>query len=225
MIQERAIARKLAWTATGCAVILVGIFSLVRSQQHTEKAITPTTANVIVPAKQVEPEESVAEYGYVPNLELKDQNRKIFHMNDLRGHVWIADLIFTHCAGTCPVLTAKMAALQKDLPKEQDIRFVSVSVDPNNDSPETLSTYAKNFNADLSTWKFLTGPIHTVYKLSKEGFHLALDSAKDDQKFPITHSERFVLVDAEGKIRGYYNGTSEEELQKLKKDIAILKRS
>ena len=122
------------------------------------------------------------------------------------------------------MMTSKMASLQKSMMKTGDVRLISFSVDPTRDTPEVLEKYAKDFGADTKTWFFLTGPVSTMYTLAKNGFHLPVDSVGGDQTSPIVHSERFVLVDASGHIRGYYDGTSEEMQPKLLMDMGDLMR-
>src|SRR5206468_11373309 len=119
----------------------------------------------------------------------------------LAGKPWIADLIFTHCAGPCPVMTGKMASLQKAL-ASSDVRLVSISVDPKNDTPAVLKEYAQKFGADESRWLFLTGDEQAAYDVAR-GLLLPADPAKADA--PIIHSTKFVLIDAAGKIRKYYS--------------------
>lgn len=152
-------------------------------------------------------------YGSVPEFSLTDQNGKTVTRGDLDGKVWIADFIFTNCAGTCPMLTETMIRLQRALPKE--VHLVSFSVDPGRDTPEVLAAYAAKAETDKNRWHFLTGEKEKLYDLSIKGFKLALDDTGGTDAEPITHSTRLVLVDREGKIRGYYGGTDEEEMKKL----------
>jgi protein SCO1/2 len=159
-------------------------------------------------------------YGEVPQFSLRDQNGKTLTRNDLAGKVWVADFIFTNCAGTCPMITATMSKLQSELPNE--VHLVSFSVDPVRDTPEVLADYAAQVSADQERWHFLTGEKQTMYDLSIKGFKLALEETGGSDIEPITHSTRLVLVDQEGRIRGYYGGTDEEELKRLLADAANL---
>lgn len=166
------------------------------------------------------------DFGAVPNFSLVDQNNRPASLANYRGHIWVADLIFTHCTSICPMMTAKMFQLQQSLTDGsdlKDVRLVSFSVDPAHDLPDTLLAYSQIHHADLSRWSFLTGTVPTIYSVSKVGFHLALDSVGGEQTTPIVHSERFVLVDAAGHVRGYYDGSKEESRQQILDDIARLK--
>jgi protein SCO1/2 len=156
------------------------------------------------------------DYGRVPEFSLTERTGRTVTLQDLRGKVWIADFIFTSCAGTCPAMTAQMQKLQESLPR--DIEFVSFSVDPRRDTPDVLARYAKQFNADPVRWMFLTGERQKLYDLSIKGFKLALDDSQGTETEPITHSSRFVLIDREGRILGYYSGTDPDDLKRLSED-------
>jgi protein SCO1/2 len=169
-------------------------------------------------AKQAQPELIV--YGSVPNFSLTDRDGNTITLQDLAGKVWIADFIFTNCAGTCPVITDQMHKLQEALPKE--ISMVSFTVDPSRDTPEVLAEYARKHNAQENRWFFLTGEKDTLYNLSVKGFKLALDDTGGTEVEPITHSTRLVLVDQRGQIRGYYGGTDDEDMKRLSADAKRL---
>lgn len=158
--------------------------------------------------------EPLPAYGSVPAFSLTDQTGAEYGSDALAGYVWVADFVFTRCAGPCPRLSRHMAKLQDALGDEPRVRFVSVSVDPEYDTPERLADYAKRFGADTATWSFLTGGKKQIYGLISDGFKLAV---RDGELGPdgepgsgiITHSTRFVLVDAKGQIRGYFSGDTE----------------
>ncbi len=156
----------------------------------------------------------------VPEFELVDQTGGAFHSTDLRGKVWIANFIFTRCKATCPIQTAKLAEFQRQAQRWSDwdrVRLVSISVDPENDTPEVLAQYADSYRV-AGNWKFLTGPREAIWKLSKEGFKLAV--AEDPaEPGPITHSPRFVLVDGEGQIRGFYDSQRDDEIRQMTIDL------
>src|SRR6185369_13489554 len=132
--------------------------------------------------------------------------------------------VFTHCPGLCPMLSAQMAKVQSALVRQGiDARLVSFSVDPANDTPEALRAYGERFHADASRWLFVTGDRPALHSLISDGFHLAVaeraPSENTDGEGLITHSDRFVLVDADLQIRGYYHGTEEASVQQLLKDV------
>lgn len=150
-------------------------------------------------------------YGRVPDFTLTERSGKHVTLKDLAGKPWIADFIFTRCAGICPMMTSKMALLARELP---GARLVSFSVDPEYDSPQVLSEYAQNAGAG-EAWLFLTGARDTLNAITTE-----LHMNKIDE--PMMHSASFVLVDGAGAVRGYYDSADEEALRKLKRDYAAL---
>jgi len=140
----------------------------------------------------------------------------------LAGHVWVADFVYTRCPQFCPALTAQMARLQPRLATGDDpVRLVSFSVDPAHDTPEVLRAYADRAGAG-GDWLFVTGPRSAVATLLRDGFHVAwADNGPPED--PITHSDRFVLVDRHLRIRGYYHGTQRDDVERLARDAAALR--
>lgn len=160
------------------------------------------------------------DYSVAPDFTLTERSNRQVTRKDLAGQVWIADFIFTRCTGICPAMSSNMQKLQSQLPKE--VRLVSFSVDPDHDTPQVLSEYAKRYNADPERWLFLTGDAEAVQKLSVDGFKLALDPTAGTEAEPITHSSRFALVDREGHIRGYYGTEDPSALDRLVADAKTL---
>lgn len=162
----------------------------------------------------------VAVYGEVPAFHLVDQTGRPFTRDDMLGRLWIADFIFTRCAGQCLLMTSRMAALQERLPAAA--HFVSISVDPSWDTPERLAGYAVRAGAQESRWHFVTGSQDEIFRLSREGFRLAVEPEGGPEAEPIIHSVRFVLVDQQGRIRGYYDATEEAAVDRLLLDVQTL---
>ena len=157
----------------------------------------------------------------MPAFSLVERAGTPLTQDDLRGKVWIADFIFTRCPDVCPVLTTRMRDLQKTLEAARaDVALVSFSVDPGHDTPEALSAYATVHGA-APGWLFVTGDRDVVAGLLQNGFHVAF--ADDGPATgPITHSDRFVLVDEQLRIRGYYHGDDPEDLARLADDARHL---
>jgi len=153
------------------------------------------------------------EISSVPDMTLTDQNeRKVNLLHDLRGRVWIADFVFTSCAAQCPVITQRMVELQKALVDGglHEVRCVSISVDPERDTPEKLREYAASFKApDPANWLLLTGERSQIRDLVTKNFLLALQ--EETANSPILHSFKFALVDRNGRIRATYDVMTDEE--------------
>ena len=156
--------------------------------------------------------------GEIQNFKLLNSDGKTTTLADLKGKVWAADFIFTTCGGICPVMSANMAKLHRSYALVDDVRLVSISVNPDTDTPAVLTAYAKRYKADTSKWFFLTGVEADIQKMVVGSFKLG----KIDE--PIFHSGYFTLVDRQGNIRGYYDGTDKDKLAQLFKDIATLLR-
>src|SRR5436305_9979996 len=165
---------------------------------------------------------TVSSYGTVPEFLLVNQDGQNFGSAQLRGKIWIADFIYTTCPGPCPMISSRMSELQKPL-ERTDVHLVSFSVDPEKDTPQVLRGYADKLQADPARWDFLTGPKSAIYKLSHDGFKLAVSDGSGEQGIPV-HSTRMVLVDRHGQIRGYYDATEAEAITKLLSDTNHLLR-
>ena len=113
-------------------------------------------------------------YWQIPGFSLVERSGQRVTLADLMGKVWVATFIYTHCPDTCPFQTAEMAGLQKEFAQAKDFRLVSITTDPENDTPEVLAKYASQFNADPKRWLFLTGDKRAIYRLAQKGFHLSV---------------------------------------------------
>ena len=155
---------------------------------------------------------------------LTNQNGHAVALADLRGQVWIGDIIFTRCGGPCPKMTRKMAELQSVLPAKLQNKFVTLTTDPEFDSPAVLKKYGEKFGADFNRWTFLTGDKKEIYKLGVEG--LKLSSVEIDPKDRkavddlFIHATYFVLVDSQGRLRAVFETVGDDvDWNKIKPQI------
>jgi len=156
--------------------------------------------------------------GQVPDFELTAQDGRKFQGSSLRGHVWIADFIFTNCPGPCLRMSTLLGRVQKATAGVPDIRLVSFTIDPARDTPPELARFASKYHADPARWTFLTGPQPTLQMLSRDAFKLG------DVDGTMNHSTRFVLVDQKGQIRGYYGTTDLDPVAKVASDARRLRK-
>ena len=174
------------------------------------------------------PLEGLQAFGAVPPFSFTERDGRRISLSDLTGKVWIVNFIYTNCPDTCPVQSAQMRQIQEDFKNEKDLRLVSITVDPTHDTPEVLSEYARRFSADPTRWFFLTGDKEAIYKFAETGFRLGAVEIPHEKKpesgATHTHSPRFVLVDREAQIRGYYVSTDAEAMKRLRRDLNILLR-
>jgi protein SCO1/2 len=145
----------------------------------------------------------------IPEAGLVNEENKPVRMSDLKGSVVIYDFIFTHCAGTCPMMTATMKRLTKKIAKDAPVRFVSISVDPIRDTPQVLHDYAVYARND-PRWTFLTGDRQTILDLSMKGFKLAAGDATSAPNESVLHSVKLIVADKKGVIRDYYAATNDD---------------
>jgi len=185
-------------------------------------AVAVGIAALMVLQKRGSRTQALPVYGTVPEFSLIAEDGRTMALDDLRGRIFVVDFIFTRCAGTCPMMSRQMQVLQKEFADLTDIRLVSVTVDPEYDTPEVLRTYAHQYGASPDTWIFLTGEKSSIHRLAQQGFRLGVSDEGGTAAEPIIHSTKFVLVDRQGRIRGYYDGTEEESVKDLVKDIKVL---
>ena len=164
---------------------------------------------------------SLPEYGALPDFSLMDHERRPVSLGALAGSVWIADFIFTRCAGQCPIMSRRMAELQQAFAGVAGIRFLSFTVDPSYDTPDILAAYARRYGASDGRWRFVTGAPDAIAALARDGFRLAFGAGGTAEE-PITHSVRLVLVDPQGRIRGYYDASEKGAMERLRRDAQRL---
>lgn len=158
-------------------------------------------------------------YGLVSDFTLTDQSDHTFQSADaLKGKIWIADFMFTNCPGPCPRMSAQMRKVGESLHDLQDLRLVSFTVDPARDTPAVLAKYAEHYEAQPGVWYFLTGPRATLNALARNTFMLGnVDGT-------LQHSTRFVLIDRQSRIRGYYLTSEDDAIPRLISDARRVSR-
>lgn len=160
-------------------------------------------------------------YHTIAPFSFLSQDSTIITEEYLKGKITIVDFFFTTCPTICPIMTTNMVELQKELKEIEGIQFLSHTVDPETDTPNKLKRYAQRRNANLKNWQFVTGPKEDLYT---QGLRSYLVSTQEDALAPggFLHSSFFALVDQNLKLRGVYDGTNDEEIKKLKKDLNTL---
>jgi protein SCO1 len=162
-------------------------------------------------------------YKTVGNFAFPSQTGDTITLDSLRGKIWVADVFFSTCPGICPKLSAAMRKVQDRFKSDNDIRFVSITVDPENDSIPVLREYADRYDAIDHKWYFLTGPRDEIYRFAHQEFFF---SATEDENAEIKfiHDKTLRLVDKEGKFRGmFYDGTNPVEVDSVISHIDLLK--
>jgi protein SCO1 len=148
--------------------------------------------------------------GQMPDFALTSQDHRNVTLASLRGEVWIADVIFTRCAGQCPVMSAHLQDIQNQLPAGARIRLVSFTTDPDFDTSTVLQQYGSRFGARDGQWFFLTGSKAALRHAIVDGLKLSVlensSGQKNDAGDLFVHSQKLVVLDQDGRIRGYYDG-------------------
>lgn len=161
--------------------------------------------------------------GQLPEFSLVDQNEQVFDRESMEGKLWVSAFVFTHCRSTCPRLTAHMKGLQSRVSDVPTAHFVSVSVDPRNDTPEVIKAYMTKNELDESNWRFVTGDEDAIRHVVVDGFRVGLgdEDSKAAGAEDIMHSNSFVLVDSNARVRGYYRANN-DGIGDLERDLRAL---
>jgi len=159
---------------------------------------------------------------HIPDFQFVNQEGKTVSSKDLKGTIYVADFFFSRCQGICKDMSSQLVRVQEEFKENNKVKIVSFTVDPKFDTVEVLKEYAKFYRAIPGKWNLLTGSKDSIYKLAgPNGFYLNAQEIKDvDNDF--IHDNHFVLVDKEGRIRGYYDGTDKKEVDRLIMEIGIL---
>lgn len=166
-------------------------------------------------------------FGQVADFSLTNQNAEVVSLAALRGHVWVADIIFTRCAGPCPRMTGQMKELQIALPTTSAAKLVTLTTDPEFDTPPILKKYGEHYAADLSRWNFFTGTKKEIAALAIDSLKLTAVEKKPEQRADdadlFIHSTIFVVVDKQARLRGVFQtGGEDVDWNKAKADILAL---
>lgn len=162
--------------------------------------------------------------GVVPAFTLTERSGRQVTKQDLAGKIWVADFIYTTCPGPCPLITASMVKLQAAVADDPQVQLVSFTVDPQTDTPPVLAKYADQYHADPNRWWFLTGPEKPLQDLIQKGFLQVVQDTPQDGQNKVMHSTYLALVDAEGNLRGFYDGLDNTSRADLLRDIKILEK-
>ncbi len=170
-------------------------------------------------------------FSKIPDFELTDQYGRKFVSERMQGKITVADFFFTRCGTICPKLSSELTRVQGVFRDNQEVLLLSMTIDPKHDSSEVLRTYATEYGAEKDKWFFLTGGKKEIYDLAIKGFKLPVADASEydpdieniDEMF--IHSEKLLLIDKAGYIRGIYDGTNKEDVDRLIVEISVLQES
>lgn len=218
---------KLVWTAlVALTVVACNLGGSHGTAEAAKEEPLPYIGEHDVQFRKLETGEMVTDTDYyqIPKFSFVNENGRYISQNDYAGKPFVADFFFATCKTICPIMNSQMARVQEMLRKENllnEIRFLSHTVDPEHDSLEVLKAYASKIGADTSVWHFVTGNAEDIYWQAQEGYMLtAFPSDTADGGF--FHTDKLTLVDGNRHIRGYYDGTSTKDVDRLYNDIKKL---
>lgn len=163
----------------------------------------------------------IKKYHTIADFSLTNQNGETVTQKNYEGKIYVADFFFTTCQTICPIMTDHMVEIQKKISDDPEILLLSHTVMPEIDTPEVLKKYALGKGVNDAKWNLVTGDKKQIYDLARKSYLAAKDIPYSE--FDLIHTENFVLIDAQKRIRGFYDGTDPEAIEKLIRDIAILK--
>ncbi len=212
-----------AWLLTVIifAVILVAGIAVVYpmlKNQRTLKIYQPSDINpllVDLSLREKNKDHRIADF------ELINQEGRTITQKDFEGKIYVADFFFATCPSICPIMSGHIAELQKVFAQEEGVMFLSHSVTPELDSVAVLAEYGERYGANPTRWMLATGDKRQIYELARKSYFAVLDEG-DGGVQDFIHTENFILVDTQRRIRGFYDGTSQKEMERLTDDINLL---
>ncbi len=202
--------------------IPIGYFLIKPKKQKDLPIINP----IDVQEEMVDPEMLRIGQGHtIGNFSFKNQYNKTITQKEIEGKVFVAEYFFTTCQSICPIMNVQMQRIQKEYKENSKVKILSFTVDPDVDNVEQMKKYSQQQLAVSGQWHFLTGKKEDLYSLARKSFFVlkpAEAQNQGDAGSDFIHTNNFVLVDQQKRIRGYYDGTSQKEVTKLIKDISRL---
>ena len=204
-------------------ITVVSIFSVVTLYLFYS-ALKPNKTLPIFNPADVNPElvdstvQYVSKYHIIADFSFTNQNGKTITQKDYEGKIYVADFFFTTCGSICPKMTTNLVDVQKAIKNNPKVKLLSLTVFPETDSVPALKAYAKKYGVIDGKWNLVTGDKKEIYTLARKSY-LAVKMGKPEQLYDMVHTENFVLVDQKKRVRGFYDGTKKEEIQRLIEDI------
>ena len=205
----------------GLSAVIIYLFYNALQPKKNLPVYSPAMVNSELVPEEIQ---HVRKYHTIADFSLTNQNGEAVTQEDYKDRIYIADFFFTTCPTICPLMTKNMAVIQYEIKDDQEVLLLSHSVTPEIDSVEQLKKYALEKGVDDKKWNLVTGDKKDIYELARKSY-LAVKTDGDGGPFDMIHTENFILVDKERRIRGFYDGTKMEDIEKLMEDLKILKAS
>jgi len=202
------------------SVIIVSIFYSILKPNRILPIYQPSKVNFeLVDSTH----QHISKYHKIADFSLINQNGDIITQEDYSNKIYVADFFFTTCQTICPIMTDHMREIQDEIKNDQEVMLLSHSVTPEIDSVEQLKRYAKIKGVDDTKWNLVTGDKKQIYKLARQSYMAVKTTGSGDQ-YDMIHTENFMLIDKKRQIRGYYDGTKPDDIERLLEDISVLKK-
>jgi len=211
----------LVITMTVFSAFVVSSFYYVNKPIETLPIYSPSMVSKELVEENIQ---FIKKYHKIKDFSMKNQNGETITQEFYNDKIYVADFFFTTCPTICPIMTENMGYVQEKIKNDSDVLLLSFSVTPEIDSVEQLKKYAIEKNVIDSKWNLVTGNKKDIYNLARTSYLVAKTNG-DGGKYDMIHTENFVLVDKEKRIRGFYDGTNSKEMDQLLNDIKILKNS
>ncbi|PHS66990.1 MAG: SCO family protein [Flavobacterium sp.] len=220
MLQFFSKFKFLAMVLFVLSVIIISIIYQIKNPKEVLPIFQPAKVNAELVDSTIQ---HVKKYHKIADFSLTNQNGKTITQDDYKNKIYVADFFFTTCQTICPIMTDNMAVVQAKLKNDNDIMLLSHSVTPVIDSVPQLKKYAIEKGVNDEKWNLVTGDKKQIYQLARKSY-LAVKTDGNGDEYDMIHTENFILIDKKKRIRGFYDGTDSEEIERLLNDIEILKK-
>ncbi|MFD0796106.1 SCO family protein [Maribacter chungangensis] len=211
----------LGMVLLGISAVICYLFYNALQPKKTLRVYSPAMVNEELVAEEIQ---HVRKYHTIGDFSLTNQNGETVTQETYKDKIYIADFFFTTCPTICPIMTKNMASIQEKILDDPQVMLLSHSVTPQIDSVPQLKKYALEKGVVDTKWNLVTGNKKDIYELARKSY-LAVKTDGDGGPYDMIHTENFILVDKERRIRGFYDGTKEEDIEKLLEDLNVLKQS
>lgn len=202
------------------SVIIITLFYTALKPKKTLPIYTPSMVNPELVDSTIQHIANKKEH-HIADFAFTNQNGKTITQKDYEGKIYVADFFFTTCQTICPIMTDNMTWLQTQIKNKPEVMLLSHSVTPDIDSVSVLKKYAQEKGVIDSKWNLVTGNKKDIYYIARKSY-LAVKTGKPEELYDMVHTENFVLVDQKRRVRGFYDGTKKEEVERLLADINFL---
>ena len=210
--------QKLAWVLLVLSIIIVGLFYIALKPKEVLPVFQPA---MVTPELVDESIQFVKKYHTIAPFSMTNQNGETITEKEYNNTIYVADFFFTTCPSICPIMTKNMYTLQERLVDLPQVKLLSFSVTPQIDSVAQLKRYALKNKVDDMRWNLVTGDKKEIYALARKSYLVVKDDG-DGGPYDMIHTENFVLVDKQKRIRGFYDGTQLEAMDDILRDIELL---